>query len=534
MLDARIELSRPQTAINRSRQALTLGMAGQRAGKSQMIGILTGQYISLFPKLKGFIGANTYLQLTQSTLVKVFEIWRDLYKLTEYDSKKNPGGHFVIDKRPPSHFRTYETFKDYNNIISFWNGHIIYVGSLDNYKAHDGKEFCYAHLDETKDTREEAVTSVILARLSQGGLFVDQDGRLQYDPGYSSNMDAIRARGWKAFNPAWIHTSPAIGQVDWLVEMFHLDKLEPEIRTAITGTVKEGKYAGEADYFCKDIGNKRVVIFSTYHNEENLPDGYIENRKSVLSENEQMKFIYGYPFSKTGGEYFPFFERIKHVTKVPYIQGLPTHVSWDFNVLPYITMLACQLQFVDRYIDNHGTKHLEPSPGRKLIQVMQIRVYKEYCLETPRNTVEDVAKEYADDHKSYQNSGIFYYGDSSGRNRIPGLGSLTNFKQVEMYMSRFLHSSSNRVRPSNVNPLQRRDLINKILEGKIPAVELYIDESCDELIRDMEYLKLGEDGKLKERAKDLATGATYEKVGHTSDALEYFLSEILKQYLLTN
>jgi hypothetical protein len=118
-------LSRPQTAIFNSTAALNLNMAGQRAGKSQMAGILSGHYVLKYPTLKGFIAANTYMQLTQSTLVKVFEIWRDLYYLTEYNKKNNPNGHFVIDKKPPAHWIQNDTFKSYDNIISFWNGHTI-------------------------------------------------------------------------------------------------------------------------------------------------------------------------------------------------------------------------------------------------------------------------------------------------------------------------------------------------------------------------------------------------------------------------
>ena len=160
-----------------STKALNLDMAGQRAGKSQMIGIISGVYVGKYPRMKGFIGANTYLQLSQSTLIKATEIWAKYFQLTEYHPKNNIGGDFVMDKRPPSHFKTFERFKDYNNIISFKNGALIYLGSLDNWKAHDGKEFCWAHLDETKDTKEEAITTVILARLSQSGLFVDDNTR---------------------------------------------------------------------------------------------------------------------------------------------------------------------------------------------------------------------------------------------------------------------------------------------------------------------------------------------------------------------
>jgi hypothetical protein len=495
-------------------------MAGQRAGKSQMAGIMSGLYALNYPKLKGFIAANTYMQLIQSTLVKVLEIWGELYQLTEYDKHTNPEGQYVIDKRPPSHFKKFETYKNYNNIISFLNGHVIYVGSLDNYKAHDGKEFAYAHLDETKDTKKEAVTNVIFARLSQRGLYICPDGKeLKYIPDYAGKENEIRESGIKSFNPVWIHTSPAIGEVEWLVEMFNLQSDEPEIRNKITGVTSSGK----PDYYHKRFGNKQVVIFSTLHNLKNITDGWLELRMSTLSEKEQLKFIYGYPFAKTGGEYFPHFDRLKHVRECPYINNLPVHSTFDFNVLPYMTNLLAQTHIVDRYVGSDGIKYDKWADGRKHIRVVQVRLYKQYCLASPLNTVRSICDRFKLDHDDKPNNGVFLYGDASGKSRIAGMGSYTNFGEIKALLHRYLHSGSDRVGKKNVGVLKRRDFVNRILEGKYPTIELYIDPSCTDLIRDMEYLKLGEDGKLKERVQDRETKATYEKLGHCADALEYML-----------
>jgi hypothetical protein len=500
--DNQIELSKPQTRVWRTRSALNLDMAGQRAGKSQMIGIISGFYIQAYPSMKGFIGANTYMQLIQSTLVKTTEIWRDLYGYTPYSAKHNPFGHYVVDKKPPEHWIRYEEYKDYHNIISFWNGTTIFVGSLDNFKAHEGKEFAWAHLDETKDTREEAVTTVILARLSQRGLYINpKNNQIVYHEPHTA------PEYYLPFNPTWIHTSPAIGQVDWLVDMFDLDKYEPEIRQAITRQKPDGTY----DFYHREAGGKNVVIFSTYHNLKNLPSNYIEQRKSILSENEQLKFIYGYPFSKTGGEYYPAFARVRHVAPVQFNSAIPTiHITWDFNVMPYLTCLAAQTEY-----------YVLPSGG----EMLRIYIYREYCYSNPLNTIEAVCSRILADHPS--GTAIFYYGDASGKNRIPGLGSLTSYRQIEMYLAPMLHNGSDRVGRKNINPLKRRDLVSKIFEGKA-NVEIVIDPSCKETIRDLEYLKLAADGKLKEKERDAQTGAVFEKIGHTSDALEYMLCELCK------
>ncbi len=133
--DVIVQLSEPQTAVMASRQARILNMAGQGSGKSQVIGYSSGMFISDFPQMLGFIGANTYLQLSQSTLVRVFDTWAKVYGFTEYDAKTNPGGAYIVDKRPPFHFQRFHKLRDYGGTISFYNGCLIFLGSLDNYKG---------------------------------------------------------------------------------------------------------------------------------------------------------------------------------------------------------------------------------------------------------------------------------------------------------------------------------------------------------------------------------------------------------------
>src|SRR3954469_3142082 len=151
--DLIIWLSEPQTAVMAARAANILNMAGQGGGKSAVIGYSSGMFVQEFPILRGFIGANTEIQLSQSTLAAVFKIWEQAYGLTQYDAKNNPTGAYVVDRRPPPHFTRFHKLRKYASTISFWNGALVYIGSLENYTAHDGKEFGWAHLDETKDTK---------------------------------------------------------------------------------------------------------------------------------------------------------------------------------------------------------------------------------------------------------------------------------------------------------------------------------------------------------------------------------------------
>lgn len=494
-----LKLSIPQIHSLGIRKATILAMAGQRAGKTTGIGIRTANYVRYFPKLIGLIAANTYLQLTQSTMVEVRRIWKNLFDITEYDKAGNPNGVYVVGRKPPLHFTKYHEFDDYRGIVSFRNGAVIFTVSLDNYLAHEGKTIAWAELDETKDTKEAAVKQVILARLSQVGLYYKPDDTLIYTEQPTPELTPI--------NPCYINTSPAEGTVPWLEEMFDLSSQEEDILKIITDPKR---------YYYKEWGNKAVLIWSTYWNHANLPSNYIQKRKDELTEGEQLKFIYGYPFSKTGGEYFNEFNRMHHVRKVPFLEGEPIHLTYDFNLYPYMTLLGCQIEITDTE--------------------MNFRFYKQYCKRPPDNSTEAVTLDFVNDHIGMITD-LYYYGDAMGTRGIEGFGSsVTRFDDVRNVLEHFLDEDSSD-RTTRVNPgvLKRRKLLNKIFAGKMYIghlkVNIFIDPECDELIRDCQYLKLGEQGKKKEKVKDEELGVMYEKFGHTSDAMEYLVCWVLSDYL---
>lgn len=516
--------SPPQNAILSARTPLILDMAGQGGGKTELIGYLSGLFIKHFPKIKGFIGANTYGQLSQTTLEKVMTAWRKYYGWAEYDRKDNPSGQFVIDKKPPSHFAKFIKLKSYANTISFVNGCVVYVGSLENYKAHDGKEFGWAHLDETKDTKAVAVKEVILGRLRQKGLYYDQNGGLRYFDGDPPEVIGLTLTAW---NPCYIHTSPSSAGTEWINTLFNLDLYESEILDAISDV---------NTFYFKQDKTKTVVIYQSEWNRLNLPDNFLENRRADMTDDEALMLISGYPFAKTGNEYFPEFSRRKHVVdKIEIDFDKRVHVAYDFNIMPYVTQIVSQIDYVVRYY-NRKTKEKKPfledgDVGFEAINVMRVKVCREILGRPPRNetekAVEDMGEWLAQNEFS---SDIAVYGDASGNNRITGLGSLTQYKIIERIARKYAPVDLQAER-KNIAPLSRRKLLRRILGDYYPHIEFYIDRSCEQTIRDLEFLKTSPEGKFKEKAVDKTTGKKYEIIGHTSDALEGFISKIFKALL---
>lgn len=527
--DIVVELSEPQTAVLNCRQSVILNMSGQGGGKSQIIGCSSGLLVSQFPEAVGFIAANTADQLSTSTFKAVLKVWRHVFGFSEYHMDRNPTGCFVINKQPPAHFNVIHTFPKYNGIISFWNGAVVLTGSLENYEAHDGKEVCWAHLDETKDTEEAALTDVIMGRLRQRGLYYDKDGELYWDA--KASNEEIERRGWKSWTPLYINTSPAVNVVTWLVQMFCLRTKQKEIKAACEKR--------EFGYFYWEFDNKAVVIYSAMHNKENMaPDYFLNQELNMVTEDKKLKLIHGYPFGVPGGAWYPFFSRAKFVGNYPYIKGQTVLQSWDFNVSPYMTLLCAQLRYVTKWIDpdephtieRPRTKYDQAGIGLKAMNVLQIIFYKNYCLKDPQNSTESVCIAFSCDHDK-RDTEIDYYGDASGRNQIPGLGSVTNYKLIEDYLADYIHNHSKKVKGANIGIFTRRDLMNKLMSGAIEDVELLIDESCQELIEDCENTKVGPKGKDKSMVKDQTTGQKYQEYGHASDAMEYLVCEICRDYI---
>lgn len=201
------------------------------------------------------------------------------------------------------------------------------------------------------------------------------------------------------------------------------------------------------------------------------------------------------------------FELVKNtVDKKEYDYELPVHLSWDFNNAPYS---ACTIYQGDKNQDN------------------TIYLIKEICLKAPRNKLVEVIKEVSNllvNHKE----NVYIYGDPNGyrddTTKELGdnaykmiFGGLKHLKTVD--------------RTIKVYPSVRasQNWINDILAFN-SNIKFFISRECRNSINDFTMLK--EDpikgGTLKEKWKDPETGIKCEKVGHISDTVRYFFTEMFK------
>lgn len=275
-----------------------------------------------------------------------------------------------------------------------------------------------------------------------------------------------------------------------------------------------------------EIPDEEPVLFSftcthtTYHDNPNCKP----ERKAFLEQLKELDAYYYEVFTKgrwgkkqTGGEFYKKFVRHKHVGTAKFLPGLPVHVSFDFNVLPYMTMLAAQIH---RYENDKLT-------------VFEVRIFQEYCLKDPENTTEDCCLNFINDYGN-EVTDIFFYGDAMGNKRHEGTGNKTEFKKVKELLVKYIDDSSDRTWRANPSVLQRRTFMNKILaEMHIVddvIIKILIDSSCKETVKDFENVKLGENGKLKQKYTDPKTKQVYEVGTHCTDAADYLVTKAFEHY----
>ena len=483
-------LSQPQSDLLTSNATRNLFHSGKGGGKTHCMGTLSALLITNCPETFGQIAANTYMQLTDSTLVRIFEVWKVHFGWFEY--RDGNGGNFVIDKKPPSHFEPHRgTFKTYSNKICFENGAIIFINSLDNYKAIDGRELGWCLLDETKDTKEVAVKEVIIDRL-RCPLISRNTGK-----GFSW-IDSDNKKAGEPANPLYVFTAPAKEQ--WLTDFFKLEDYRTEILA---------KIFDPEDYWSKRYGNRFAVIASSYHNQANLPPNYIQGLLDDLSPDQAELNVYGSPFGKTGAEYYVCYNAEIHVGDYGYQQGT-LHLGFDFNVNPYMTARLWQFDL-----------HLDKPTGWCI---------DEYLLASPKNTIEDVVDAFVRDYKHLIDGDVVHiYGDASGKNKQP-LATVKNYFDViarrfsnHNVRTKFCLLKQNPRHKTNYGQQGRRDFCNMLLKDH--QYHLRFDRKCKKGNADYDFVLEDANGaKLKKKSK--VNGVMCEPHGHASDADDSILCYI--------
>ena len=204
---------------------------------------------------------------------------------------------------------------------------------------------------------------------------------------------------------------------------------------------------------------------------------------------------------RTGGEFLKQFKSDKHVGIYDYDPSLSLHISFDENVLPYLTCNVFQ-------IDNGLLKQID-----------------EIMLKDPLNTLKDTCDEFI---KRYgkNKEGLFIYGDATSKKQDTKIQKGQNFYLLIKGYLKNIHPTF-RVPPSNPSVIMSRGFTNEVLLGSVEGLKIAFDSRCRNSINDYQYCTENEEGKVNKKViKDKVTGQSYQEYGHACDTLRYILTRM--------
>jgi len=244
-----------------------------------------------------------------------------------------------------------------------------------------------------------------------------------------------------------------------------------------------------------------TVHHSTYLDNKYLPAEFAAFLLDLKRTNPYYYTIYclgNWGNKQLGGLFYKCFNVGKNTARNVYNPELPIHLSFDFNVNPYMSATVWQIE------------------GSKLMQI------DELAMKSPENTTKKTCQEFERRYFNHQ-SGLFIYGDPSGRHEDTRTDEGYNdFVIIENELAKY-HPVL-RVATKHPPVHIRGQFINSAFEGHIEGLEILIKEDSTYLKNDLLFGKEASDGtKLKEKVK--IDGVQSEKYHHHSDGFDYLVCE---------
>ena len=255
-------------------------------------------------------------------------------------------------------------------------------------------------------------------------------------------------------------------------------------------------------FFDQEFDNT-FKLWSNYKHNMFLDDQYISVLEDRFNHDPNMKRIYvdgAWGREKTGGEFY-IFDKDKNVAPITYSPEYNIHVSFDFNISPYLSV---------------SLWHIYERDG-----ITTVGCFDVLAMENPYNNTEDACRAFMDKYP-LTDLGIFVYGDASGRVRST-TSHRHNYDIIEDVLRPYIRNWSWRVPKRNPLFNKRRDFVNKCLAGGYDDIRVIINPECDAMVSDLENVLTDESGKKWVKKSKNKAGVPFEKYGHFSDTMDYLL-----------
>ena len=244
--------------------------------------------------------------------------------------------------------------------------------------------------------------------------------------------------------------------------------------------------------YCSD---ERMALYESYKTSKNNAYHY---QTYTLG-------LWGY--RRPGGEFWKCFEEDRHTSEFECLNST-YHIVADNNVNPYVAIAIWQIDV----------------SNKQLLQV------DELPCEHPYNTASKAAGRVVQwlNRKNYDDN-VYIYGDPSANAKS------TTDDEGRSFFDKFIGAirasglkTVNRVGASAPSVSQSGAFINEIFEVNYGGWAILINKKCRKSIEDYNMAVEDIDGKiLKKKVTNKETGVSYEKYGHYSDDMRYFITTIL-------
>lgn len=209
---------------------------------------------------------------------------------------------------------------------------------------------------------------------------------------------------------------------------------------------------------------------------------------------------------QVGGECYKMFDYDTCVGDWRYDPELALHITFDFNVNPYMSAGVWQI-------------------GRTVVggvTFFKAQKIEEICLKSPKNTTKAVCEHVR--HKYAEHgAGVYVYGDPNGMKEDTRSEKGHNDYLIIRQELACFKPVLRIVRKAPSVPV-RVSFMNTLFAGGYDGLEISIDRRCIHTIDDYQYIKEESDGsKSKLKIRDPNTGIQAERYGHCCDHDEYFI-----------
>ncbi|GAB3194666.1 hypothetical protein ABID22_000146 [Pontibacter aydingkolensis] len=315
--------------------------------------------------------------------------------------------------------------------------------------------------------------------------------------------DVERLKSIKGISSIMIEEASEIDEHDFMQLDLRLRDRNPNYKQIILAFNPVSEDLWIKKYFFDVRNPKADLVETTFLNNAFLDKDSREVLEKEMKKSKHYYQVYAlgeWGTPDTSGLFYNQFDLDKHVRdngEADYDPDKHIYLSWDFNVLPSVSLLVSQLS----------------DDGREL------RIVDEVHLPYPNNNTLHIVQEFKRRYSGHT-AGITYCGDPSGKNQ----GTTTNagFNNYTIIKEELLEFYPiDRVQSKHPSVQQRGLFINSIFESNYQGLNIIINKKCKKLIEDLSFQKQSNTGKDKSKVKDRNTGQSWERYGHFSDAFDY-------------